>query len=486
MPARTDVFTKLVGEHMGAPPVLAGREDPCGTVVEKMRSGRANSAVVVDVDGLPVGIVTEQDICRRLAFRMPEETPASAIMSQPVQVVETGDRLFHALAQMRRLGLRHMPVVESGTGRIVGMLEIQRALELAAADMVEQIERLTHSATIQGMARTKHAMVNVARQLFDDATPAPDVQQLITDINNDLYQRVVELCLENMRDSGWGAPPVAFDVMVMGSGGRGENFLHPDQDNGFIIDDYPDAAHDEIDAWFIELAQRMTESLDRVGFPYCSGSVMATNPLWRKTITQWKAQVDLWVGRGTGMVLRLGDIFFDFKRVYGSGALAKDLRRHVTTAAGQPFFLRRMLQLDDDHRVALGPFRHLLVDHEDGPFKGKLDLKRAGSLPLVEAARIGALLNAIPETSTLERINALHGKGMLSDDERDYLDGAFTHITNLVLRQQVRDFTDGRPLGNHVGLDDMTRRERDMLVDGLRAIRRFRKRIREELTGELF
>lgn len=487
MPARTDVFTKLVRENMGATPVLLSRDDSCGTMLERMRSKHADSAVIVDAAGMPIGIVTEQDVCRRVAFRLREQAPVSMVMSQPVWTVDAGDRLFRAIAHMRRHSLRHMPVVEPGSGEVVGVLEIQGALALAAADMVDQIERLTHAATFQGMEQTKQAQVEVARQLFEDATPAPAVQDFITSINNDLCRRIVDLCIDDMTHSRWGAPPVGFEVIVMGSGGRGENFLNPDQDNGFILEDYPDDLHDGIDTWFVELARRMTEALDQIGFPCCNGAVMATNPLWRKTISQWKTQIDLWVDKGSGMTLRLADIFFDFKQVRGNGALTDDLRRHVTAAAHNALFLRRMLRLDADHDVALGPFHRLLVDHEESPFKGKLNLKLAGTLPLVEAARIGALANGIPDTSTLKRIHAMQDKGMLSNDDRDYLAGAFDHITHLVLRQQLRDFAAGRPVGNHVGLEDMTRRERDMLVDAFRAVKRFRKRVREELlTRELF
>ena len=64
-----------------------------------------------------------------------------------------------------------------------------------------------------------------------------------------------------------GAPPVPFCVIVMGSGGRGESYLYPDQDNGFILDDYPDDQHTELDAFFIKLAERMTRDLDMVGTP---------------------------------------------------------------------------------------------------------------------------------------------------------------------------------------------------------------------------
>jgi hypothetical protein len=57
----------------------------------------------------------------------------------------------------------------------------------------------------------------------------------------------------------------------MGSGGRGESLLFPDQDHGFVLADYPDEQHGEIDPWFIELAERFTATLDRLHFPLCDG-----------------------------------------------------------------------------------------------------------------------------------------------------------------------------------------------------------------------
>lgn len=486
MPARTEVFTKLVRDYMGSAPVIVPTGERCDRMVERIRNEESSSAIVVDEAEKAAGIVTEQDICRKLALRLPADTPVEAVMSRPVWTVDAGDRLFHAIGQMRRRKLRHMPVVDSASGEIVGVLELQIALSIAAAQMVDQIDQLTHTGTLSGMEQTKRAQVKVAEQLFEDATPAPDVQQFITSINNDLYRRIVDLYIEEMSGSEWGPPPVDFDVLVMGSGGRGENFLYPDQDNGFVIEDYPDARHGEIDTWFIELAERMTRGLNQVGFPYCNGYVMATNPLWRKTISQWRRQIDFWIGKGAGNVLRLADIFFDFKSVHGRGLMTRQLRDHVTEAAARPFFLREMFQLDAGHEVALGPFNRLLVDREPGPGKGKLNLKLTGTLPLVGAARIGALANRIPATSTMQRIDALRDLGRLSEDERDYLAGAFNHITNLVLRQQVRDFNAGRGVGNHVDPKAITRRERDMLVDGFRAIKRFRGVIRDELTGSLF
>jgi len=483
--SQTAIFTKLVRDYMAPPPVLVDIAEGCAEVVQKVRSARASSVLAVDDMGQPLGIVTEQDICRKIAYQCPANTPVANIMTAPVKVVRDDSYLYHAIAQMRRSNLRHMPVVDS-EDKIIGVLQLHEVLEVAAAQLVEQIDQLTHSETVEGMKMTKAAQVEVALQLQSDAVPAPEIQALITSINNDLYRRLTGLCEAQMIAEGRGPPPVDFDVIVMGSGGRGESFLYPDQDNGFILEDYPDERHDEVNHWFIELATRVTDSLSETGFTYCKGHVMATNPLWRKSISQWRHQISKWIGKGAGMVLRLADIFFDFQPVYGKGDLTRQLRQHVTKVGREPFFLREMFKFDQEHEVALGPFNRLLLDKLNGPQKGKINLKLTGTLPLVGAIRISALSNGIAETSTLRRIDGLFESTKLTADEQDYLAGAFRHLTNLLLRQQLRDYTQGKSVGNHVASADLSQRERDMLIGAFKAIRKYRRRLRLELTGDVF
>ena len=485
MLSQTSVFTKLVRDYMEAAPLTALAGESVRDVVARMRASNADNVIVVDEGGCPAGIVTEHDFIQRVDLNAPSPSSIADLMSAPVRTIAENEYLYHAIAEMFRHQMRHMPVVDE-SGCPVGILQLHAALAVAAAQMTEQIELLTHYETLAGMAQTKSAQIKVATQLLDDAVPAPEIQSLITRINNDLYRRIVDVCVRQMQEDGRGPPPVAFDVIVMGSGGRGESFLYPDQDNGFILADYPDEAHADIDPWFVELAAHVTDALQQVGFPYCNGYVMATNPLWRKTISQWCAQITQWVGRGAGMVLRLADIFFDFVPVWGAGDLTAVLRDHVTMTGHKAFFLREMFKFDEEHEVALGLFNRLLIDKQKGPNQGKLNLKLTGTLPLVGGVRIAALANRVAHTSTLQRIHALYENGFLNHDEQDYLRGAFRHITGLLLRQQLRDYNAGRPVGNHVAIEDMSRRERDMLVDGLRAIKIFRGRLRTELTGDVF
>ena len=485
MLAQTAVFTRLVRDHMGPLPLLVAASDSCRVVVEQLRDARASQAIVSDGQGRALGIVTEQDVTRRIACGGNDDASIESVMSSPVVSIRATDFLYHAIAWMHKHALRHMPVVDDAE-KIVGVLQLHQAMAVAAAPMMRHIAQLSNDDDLRGMKATKDAQMQVALDLMDDALPAPQIQTLLGCINNDLYRSVLRFCLGEMEQSSMGGPPVAFDVIVMGSGGRAESFLRPDQDNGFVIADYPIEEHNRIDAWFVELAVRVTDALAHVGFEYCHGNVMASNPVWRKTLSEWRMQTAAWLGKSQGLSLRYCDIFFDFACVYGSGELARTLREHVTTLSPRPFFLREMFKVDEEHGVALGLFDRLKPDPLAGPNQGKLNLKLTGTLPLVGAIRIMALRDRIEDTGTLDRISSLHARGVLDDDEQDYLCGAYGHISAMLLRQQLEDYRAGLSPGNHVPLEALSERERDMLVDSFKAIRALRSRLREELTGEIF
>lgn len=485
MSSQTAVFRQAVRDHMAAPPVVVGPGTPAARVVAAMAEARASAAAVVDEGQRLVGILTEQDITRRIACREVADQPVERLMTPAVLTVGDDDHLYQAIGFMRRHRLRHMPVVDAA-GQLAGMLYLHDALAVAAGPLAGDIERLTHEETLDGLAGVKAAQVQLAENLFADNVPAPEIQALVSEINNDIHRRVLRLLVRDMLEEGHGAPPVAFDAIVMGSGGRGESFLFPDQDHGFVLADYPDEEHTAVDAWFIELASRMTAALDRLGFPLCRGNVMATNPLWRKSLAQWRAQVAGWMRRRHDAMLLFCDIFFDFRPVYGEGGLARGLRAFITeAAAGHPAFLRDMFGVQADHRAGVGMFRRLVTEREDAAHKGHVNLKLGGTLPLAEAVRLMALRAKVPETGTLARIEAMRATGLLSVDEADYLSSAFAVITGLQLRQQIRDYRAGAPVGNFVDPRTLTEREVDQLKDSLAAINQFRTRLRADLTGAL-
>ncbi len=483
MSTQTDIFRRLVKDRLGEPPVCLHPDASVKELVDRMESETATSAVIVDDNWRPIGIITEQDVVRKIAFRISPETKVSKIMTAPVVTIQNTDYLYHAVAFMRRRGLRHIPVLNE-EDLVCGMLSLTEALSFLSERTLELMRLLTHEATLDGLREVKAAQVELAEALFQDNIPVPEVQALLTDINRDIHARILRRRLGEMEsEKAWGKPPVDFSLIILGSGGRGENFLFPDQDNAYILDDYADADHARIDPFFVELAERMTKDLDAVGLTLCKGFVMATNPVWRKTLSQWKDQVAYWMRSRSPATLRYSDIFFDFTHAFGQAGYAAELRAFVTDIGTRnPGFINDMYEIQKDHTVALGWFGRLVTEADDDGRKGMINLKYSGTLPLVEAARLLSLKHGIAESSTLGRLKKLRECDAINADQHDYLTGGLNFVTQLLLRQQLEDFKAELPVSNFVSKNSMTPREKKYLADCFSAIQDLRGRLGSEFS----
>ena len=476
--SQTKILVHTVRNHMRGRPVVAAMDTAVGEAVTAMRGQHATSVAVVDESGALTGLLTEHDVVHRVTMAGADDgAPVKDFMSTPVRTVRANARLYTAIGRMRRFGWRHMPVVDDDD-RPVGMIRLTDALAAAAEQSLDLIERLTHEDTTTGLQATKAAQVNVVDRLLADNVAAPDVQALISDINRDLHQRVIDRQLARMRADGHGEPPVAFTAIVMGSGGRAESMLNPDQDNGLILDDYPDEEHDRIDGWFRIFAERVCTELDEIGFPWCKGYVMMLNPLWRKTRSQWRDQVRQWARHSSMNAICMADLFFDFAPVAGREDFARELRQEVATSLrSNPSFLGQLHVNSGNRRAAVGLLGWFKTTTRGQDGRTALNLKHAGLLPLVQTLRLMALRDGVTVTGTLARLDALRELDRLSADEADYLRGAYRHLTALMLRQQIADARANLEVGYKVPLDALTRRETDMLRDSLRAINRLARRV---------
>ena len=71
MMLQTDIFRRVVRDEMRPPPVLVPPGTTIGQAVKRMADGATSSAVVVDGAGRPRGIITEQDVVRRIVCFTP-------------------------------------------------------------------------------------------------------------------------------------------------------------------------------------------------------------------------------------------------------------------------------------------------------------------------------------------------------------------------------------------------------------------------------
>jgi CBS domain-containing protein len=480
---QTRLFRSVARDHMGPKPPEVAHTMSIGDTVTRMAQAGSSLAIVADSLGRPTGIVTGQDVVRHVACGAVADQPVDAVMTAPVVTVSVDDHLFNAIATMRRHRLSHVPVIDT-MGRLTGLLALRDVLFFLSGWFTPLVDHLMQDEGLAGLRRAKEHQFALAKDFLQEGTPIAETLAVLTEINFELHRRALGLATGTLAADGWGEPPVSFAFIIMGSAGRCECLLAPDQDNGFVLADYDDAAHARIDAYFLRLAELFTQFLDEIGFRLCLGNVMATNPVWRKRISEWRDQIVLWLRRRTEAQLLLSDILVDFQHVSGDLTLSQALRDHVMQAVGgNPTFIKDLHSIEAEHGAALGWFGRLKSERDKDDRPGMINLKLRGSLPLVEAARLLSLRAGLPETSTLARLDGLLAKGALHREDYDNLKDAFEFISQLLLRQQVEDFAAGREVGDFVPEQRLSKREKDRLVSSLRAIVNVRSTLEADLSA---
>jgi CBS domain-containing protein len=468
-------LSRRVGELVERRVVTGSEAEPLLGLIARMREAGEAAALITDAHGRAAGVLTVEDLLEHVIFILEPHQPVSAALGRRVPALNEQDRVYRALAEMRRQRRNCLAVVDAA-GRPIGLIRLEAVLGAGFDALVGALDSAVTSEGWPPSRDARASQASLAATLLAAGEPALEVIGLINALNDDVAAAVLRQALASMADGGWGGPPVSFAALVMGSAGRGESLLHPDQDNGFILADQADVKHESIDRFFIELAQRFTRGLEQAGFPLCEGGVMASNPLWRKALAQWQAQVNGWVRARGNQEIMFTDIFFDFRSIWGPPELAAALRRYVTKAARDNLpFLGQISWLQKDHLSSVDLFGQLVA--RDGTEKNAIDLKLRGTKPLVEIVRLLALKNGVEATGTPARLVALAEASILADEDAGRLREDIAFLLELLLRHQIERISACRRPDNFVKPESLGRAQRERLLQVFRDIDRWRQRL---------
>jgi signal-transduction protein with cAMP-binding, CBS, and nucleotidyltransferase domain len=476
--SRLDAFPyrHRVSDVMTRPLATTPAQATLGAVAARLRDEQVSSLVVVDAGGCAAGIVTERDLTRAMAAcgAAVVDQPVSAWASAPVISVPADAFVHVALGRIDRHRLRHLVVTDAG-GRAVGMVTARELLALRSGHALALGDALDVAMTPADTAAALDQLPALSLALAREGVGALEIAAVIAGATRDATRRAAELAEAELAAEGRPAP-ARWAMLVLGSAGRGETLLAPDQDNAVVHDG--DADDPAIDGWFAELGRRVADHLDRAGLPYCKGGVMAREQDWRGSLSAWRERVGRWTRRADGADLLNADIFFDCACAHGDAGLVEELRRDAVEAARQspPFLLRLALALERPARPVGWFGRIKTVD-------GRIDLKWFGLLPIVAGFRTLALKHGVTATATSARAAALVAAGRLESSEAERLSAAQEVFADLILAQQRADRDAGLApssrvdprRADRVGLDRLRRALAtaalvpDLVRDGIRA-----------------
>lgn len=292
--------------------------------------------------------------------------------------------------------------------------------EIEAAETIDQLRLLG----VKMLAMVKSAL--------DTNTDIKSIVQLISQLNDAITLRLIA----QLKSTEAIQLPEGAAYLVLGSEGRGEQTLRTDQDSAIV---YCDNLSAEKLRETERFANRLVAALEELGVPRCPGNIMASNPMFRLSLTEWERLIDEWITIPTPENMLKFGIFQDLRPLYGNESLGTRLRDHIrTTASGSCLFFPNMATHAVRFPAPLSIFGRIRVAHR-GENKGKVDVKKAGIFAITVGVSLLALEAGISGGTTWDKLECLGKRKILTAGDIKTIEEAFTFLVRLRLQLQLKE-----------------------------------------------
>ncbi|ENA0524671.1 DUF294 nucleotidyltransferase-like domain-containing protein [Vibrio parahaemolyticus] len=413
---------------------------------------RPTEELTEEDDDQLLGILTDRDLCIRvLAQGIDTNISVSEVMSYDVVSLDYNAYVFEAMLTMLRYNVHHLPILKDKKPiSIIGMTDIVRYESQNSLLLVSSIFQQTSVEDLKQVSlQVKDCFV---RMVNEDAN-AHMIGRAMSVIGSSFKQRLAELAEQEL-----GPAPIPYCLVAMGSMARDEQLIVTDQDNALILDDsYDPDKHGE---YFAQLAKFVCDGLAACGYTYCTGDIMATNPEWRKTKSQWEECFGDWIDHPTPERLLNSNIFFDLLGIHGRVKWAEQLSSFIVIRAKKNNrFLACMAYNAIRRTPPLGFFKDFVME-KDGRHRNSINLKRRGTAPLADLIRVHALAIGSRSQNSFDRLDDINDAGILPKGRGMDLRDAMELIYMVRIRHQALDIENGDEPDNNIEPENMSDFER--------------------------
>ncbi len=487
--ASSNVADGPVSALLRAPAVVCAPETTIREAAQRMSDAGANAVVVADParpeEGR--GILTDRDLRMRVvAAGLDGETPVRAAMSAPVYTADADRPASDVLLEMLDRGLRHLPVLGPG-GELLGVIEDMDLVAARTRSWFYLRRRIAAAASVGELATVAREIGPMVVALHEARVAAANVMAVYAVCVDALTRRMIELVTGRPEPDC--VPLVDFAWLAMGSQARREALPSSDVDSAivYLAEAQAEAEADEDaprDA-LVALGREVLDGLQACGMRLDEHGVNASSRAFVRSVDSWQREARGWLADPTQeKALVLSSVVVDSRPVWGvhTAGAGGDIATTFAVAPDHPSLLRLMARFALSQRPPTGFLRGLVVEHS-GEHRGRLDLKRGGTIPIVALARWAAMAAGVTSASTAERLQAAADAGTLRETDAHSLADAFTLINNLRLEHQVRQLRAGTPPDDHIAPDELSPLRRTQLREAFRAVASVQKRVDGQLRA---
>jgi CBS domain-containing protein len=381
-----------------------------------------------------------------LAVDLEPKRAIAEVMTANPRTLPADANVDDALLLMMRQNYHHLPILDGD--QPLGLVTAGDILRAQSEHPLRLVRDIHKKKSVDELLVLSRRLPSLFVRLVNLGRDVEQIGCMVTHITDAFTVRLLQLA-----EAQLGPPPMTYAWVVFGSQAREEQTAKTDQDNGIVLER---RATEGEAAYFSKLADFVCDGLDKLGYEFCPGEIMALNVKWRVSLGKWKRHFDRWIDVPEPKAVMHSSIFFDMRCVHGNGELVDELLEYAVGRAKRNRIFRRFMAANVmTHRPPIGFFRRF-VQEDDGTHSEGLNLKHRGIVPITDLVRMRALEAGVTSANTFRRLENVVAAGAMNESDASSLRDALILINRIRLNFQAEQMAAGEQPGNFVPTEDLS------------------------------
>ncbi|NDY70560.1 hypothetical protein DO021_02595 [Desulfobacter hydrogenophilus] len=417
-----------------------------------MERKKMNLIFIADNDKM-LGVVNDSDLRKRvLAKGKDGKSPVVEVMTSPIICISNAALLYEVVLEFRKQNVSHL-AIKNDENEIIGVLSREDILEIQHNSLSYILREIEYAENVNELKKIYDKIPVLVNALMESGNKTELITHIITSVSDAITNRIVTFALEDH-----GEPPCRFAFVALGSEGRKEQTIATDQDNAIIFEDVGENNAQKIKNYFLKFAETVNNHLAHVGYELCIGEIMAKNPKYTLSLSDWKKQFTSWINTPKPQNILDTTVFFDFRCIYGDNFFTDELRKHINLLIDKKaVFVYLLAQTVIRYKSPLNMFGNIA-----GGDNETFDIKKI-LLPIVTFIKVFSLQGKIAETNTLRRLEQLLNQNVVQKPMYEELTQAYNFLMGLRFQTQTNALKEFRKPDNIINVENLTEIEKSTL-----------------------
>lgn len=391
---------------------------------------------------------------------------AKTLMSKFVANIEKGSNIFEvekymdtnplifppefpiveAITKMESLSITHALVEKNGKPiGIVSLNDLEKALCKNTTIYCSYIERMS---SFDELKTIYSSLYLVANSLATTARVSREVLSALSSIHCSLHKKIFTATSDEFYEKeNFKLSNYRYCMLSLGSSARKEMDLSPQISYALILDDNID---DEVFNKFQKFINKFLENITNIGYSVsiCENQHINSNIVMRRK--DWFKEIDSWTSKTYKNTKSCFSCAMDIAAFEGDVTLSWDIRNYIfKRVADRPSIIAHLISITPPVKVPVSQFGSFIVEKE-GQNKDMINLKTEGLHYLVNITRLLSIYAGINDIGTIDRINHLSRKGIISKDMANQTIVAYDTITETLISEQINQAINGSAISSYI------------------------------------